>query len=141
MPEDYRPSEPECFEYVEIYEYGWPTRSTVAILRGFDHPVTEWAVFRPDWMRGTGWPLVLPLRFIWPGFAINTVFYAAILWLLFAAPGFIRRRIRIQRGQCPACAYPVRGGTNPLCTECGAAVSVRTGGVLSPRQGPGDQGD
>ncbi len=25
----------------------------------------------------------LPLRLIWPGFAINTFFYAAILWLLF----------------------------------------------------------
>jgi hypothetical protein len=57
---------------------------------------------------------------IWPGFAINTVFYAAILWLLFAAPGFVRRRIRIKRGRCPACGYPI--GSSDVCTECGAVL-------------------
>ena len=53
-----------------------------------------------------------------PGFAINTVFYAVVLWLLFAAPLALRRRRRIKRGLCPKCAYPV--GTNKRCTECGA---------------------
>ena len=33
----------------------------------------------------------------------------AILWLLFAAPGFVGRRIRIKCGQCPACGYDLRG--------------------------------
>jgi hypothetical protein len=68
----------------------------------------------------------LPLRPIWPGFAINTMFYAAILWLLFAAlhpGGFVRRRIRARRGQCPACAYPV--GASNVCTECGRPVTPR----------------
>src|SRR5262245_60939212 len=37
----------------------------------------------------------IPDFYIWPGFAINTVFYAAALWVLSAAPGWIRRRIRI----------------------------------------------
>ena len=32
-------------------------------------------------------PLVFPLHPIFPGFAINTIFYAAILWMLFAVPG------------------------------------------------------
>ncbi len=63
---------------------------------------------------------VLPLRPIWPGFAINTIFYAAILWMLFAAPMLARRKRRIKRGLCPACAYPV--GTSAVCTECGEAV-------------------
>jgi hypothetical protein len=63
---------------------------------------------------------VLPLRPIWPFFAINTIFYAAILWLLFFAPGSVRRMIRRRRGLCPACAYPV--GTSPVCTECGKPV-------------------
>ena len=63
---------------------------------------------------------VLPLRPMWPGFAINTIFYAAVLWLLFAAPGFVRRRIRARRGQCPACGYPI--GTSNVCTECGRPV-------------------
>ena len=66
---------------------------------------------------------IIPLRPIASGFAINTVFYAAILWLLFAAPFAlwgVRRRRRIKRGLCPKCAYPV--GTNERCTECGASL-------------------
>jgi hypothetical protein len=65
----------------------------------------------------------LPLRPVWPGLAINTVFYAVILWLLFAAPFALGRRRRIKRGLCPACAYPV--GDRPVCTECGRPVAKR----------------
>jgi hypothetical protein len=65
----------------------------------------------------------LPIAMLWPGFAINTLFYAAILWLLFAAPFALRRRRRSKRGLCPKCAYPQ--GTSEVCTECGAAHSVR----------------
>jgi hypothetical protein len=66
---------------------------------------------------------VLPYEPIWPGFAINTIFYAAIAWMLFAVPGALRRLRggrRIKRGLCPACAYPV--GDSRVCTECGKAV-------------------
>ena len=66
---------------------------------------------------------MLPYFPIWPGFAINTLFYAAILWLLFAAPGFVRRRVRIRRGQCGACGYDLRGqldSKHKTCPECGA---------------------
>jgi hypothetical protein len=66
---------------------------------------------------------LLPLRPIWPGFAINTIFYAAILAILFYGPGKVRRFVRVRRGRCPACAYPV--GSSPVCTECGAPL-VRT---------------
>jgi hypothetical protein len=68
------------------------------------------------------YPRVLPLRPIFPGFAINTIFYAAVLWVLFAAPGSVRRRLRRRRGLCPACAYPV--GVGGTCTECGKAVAL-----------------
>ncbi len=67
---------------------------------------------------------ILPIHPIWPNFALNTIFYAAILWLLFFAPGVLRRRLRIKRHQCPACAYPI--GTNKLCTECGKPVTARS---------------
>ncbi len=60
-------------------------------------------------------------RPIWPGFAINTLFYAAILWLLIAALFALRRRRRIKRGLCPACAYPI--GESDICTECGDTLS------------------
>ena len=62
--------------------------------------------------------ILLPLRPLWPGFAINTLFYAGVLWVLFCGPFSLRRMIRRRRGQCPACAYPI--GKSPVCTECGA---------------------
>jgi hypothetical protein len=68
---------------------------------------------------------MLPTRPIWPGFAINTAFYAVILWLLFAAPFALRRRRRMRRGLCPASAYPV--GDSEVCTECGKTVNTRIG--------------
>lgn len=68
-------------------------------------------------------PRLLPLRPLWPGFAINTMLYAATLWLFWTAPFALRRRRRIKRHLCPACAYPV--GDSPICTECGAAVQPR----------------
>jgi len=69
----------------------------------------------------------LPLRPIWPGFAINTVFYALILWLLFAGPFVLRRRWRIRRGLCPKCAYDLRKrpSDSSVCPECGAAPAPR----------------
>ncbi len=72
----------------------------------------------------------VPIGQIFPGFALNTIFYAAILWLLFAAPGAVRRRIRTKRGQCPACAYPI--GTNKLCTECGTRLPGPSGVTDQP---------
>ena len=60
-----------------------------------------------------------PCRPIWPGFAINTAFYAGVLWLLFAAPFALRRWRRIKRGLCPKCAYDLRGIESSACPECG----------------------
>ena len=68
----------------------------------------------------------LPVRPLWPGFAINTIFYAAILWLLFAAPGLIRRRLRHFRGRCVHCGYDLRGqpADSNKCPECGRGHAI-----------------
>ena len=110
---------------VGITRAGWPMLSMKSIDTHVDRE-TEWARKYqhaiPVYIEvDIGGPIALerPLP-CWPmitGFAINTVFYAAILWLLFAFPFTVRRRRRIKRGLCPACAYPV--GTNDVCTECG----------------------
>ncbi len=63
----------------------------------------------------------VPLYPIWPGFAVNTVFYAAILWLLIPGPFALRRFIRVKRGLCPACAYP--RGESDVCSECGKGTA------------------
>ncbi len=70
---------------------------------------------------------IMSSRPICPGFVINTVFYAAVLWLLFAAPFALRRRRRIKRGLCPACGYQWGAGTSPVCTECGHRVMRQPG--------------
>jgi hypothetical protein len=62
----------------------------------------------------------IPSTVFWPGLAINTIFYAAIVYALFALPGAYRRRRRIKRGLCVRCAYPV--GVGQRCSECGAPV-------------------
>ena len=67
-------------------------------------------------------PAILPLRPIWPGFTINTPFYAAILWLLIPGPFALRRVIRRKRGLCVACNYDLRHADHDACPECGLAT-------------------
>ena len=38
--------------------------------------------------------VALPLLPVWPGFAVNTAFYAVVLWLLIPGPFVLRRFIR-----------------------------------------------
>ena len=67
-------------------------------------------------------PRLLPLSPIWPDFALNTLFYAAILWLLIPGPFALRRLIRQRRGLCPACGYDLRYGEHDACPECGVTA-------------------
>ena len=71
----------------------------------------------------TGGTYPLPARPLWPGFAINTLFYATILWLLAWGASAFRRFLRVRRGLCPKCAYPM--GESSVCTECGGALGKR----------------
>jgi hypothetical protein len=65
----------------------------------------------------------LPLRIWVPGFTVNTIFHAAVLWLLRLGLLVLRRLNRLRRGLCPACAYPM--GDAPVCTECGRELPNR----------------
>jgi hypothetical protein len=113
---------------VESKQAGWPFfglegyRGSYKHARGSEHKIGHGAIE----VKGSrqGW-LSEDVRFIpliprWPGFAINTLFYAGILWVMFAAPFALRRWRRMKRGLCPACAYPV--GESDICTECGKRV-------------------
>ena len=66
---------------------------------------------------------IFPLRPFLPGFVFNTLFYAGILWLLLPGPFVLRRFLRVRRGLCPKCAYPI--GASALCTECGNEMPQR----------------
>ncbi len=85
--------------YTGTFAVGWPANS-------LDY---TWA--------SNEFPAYSSLRPIWPGCAINTVFYATVLWLLIPGPFALRRFIRRKRGQCPACGYPA--GESAVCSECG----------------------
>ena len=65
----------------------------------------------------------LPVHPVWPGFAVNTLFYAVVLWLLICGPFALRRFNRARRGLCPACGYP--RGESEGCSECGKALPNR----------------
>jgi hypothetical protein len=111
-----------------ISNCGWPARSltSFAVSAFWSNPQLappcacrlQGRSWLPEWAQRQS----LPLCVLFPGFAINTLVYAAVLWLLFAAPGTLRRWRRIRRGLCAKCAYPV--GTSEICTECGAAVAM-----------------
>ena len=62
---------------------------------------------------------VLPVGLIWPGFVVNTVFYASIFWLAFRGPPVLRRHLRRKRGRCIRCGYDLRGEYAAGCPECG----------------------
>ncbi len=55
--------------------------------------------------------------------AINTLFYSIMLWLLIAGPFVFRWFIRLRRGLCPNCAYPM--GESAVCNECGNELPKR----------------
>ncbi len=103
--------------------FGWPALS----MRTRTHQVRNGTNIQSDCI--DGWQLghiigrtsgTIPTGVHVPGFAINSLFYALILWGLFAAPFALRRRRRIKRSLCVKCAYPM--GTNDVCTECGTPV-------------------
>ena len=117
---------------MSIFQAGWPCRCFEAD-RAWVHdwgvdPQADWrsAVKLPEALHFLGIKEAryrpLPLRPIWPGFAINTIFYAALLWLLTLGPFTARRMIRRKRGHCLKCGYDLRGADHEACPECGVLL-------------------
>jgi len=106
---------------------GWPLRSMLSRCRtlgaGNGPFRLESGMLLDCRQTPRGWLFrILPLQPLWPGFLVNTMFCAAILWLLIPGPFMLRRLIRIKRGRCPQCGYDLRGaipGAGAGCPECG----------------------
>ena len=62
---------------------------------------------------------VVPFLPIWKGLVLNTLLYAAILWLLILGQWTLHRMLRRKRGCCIKCGYDLRGDTSQGCPECG----------------------
>ena len=108
---------------------GWPMRSCLGNADRLNE-TRRWTtrVIYPSLIVPERWRLLsarprLPRQPIWPGFAINTAFYAAILWLLMFGPFTARRLIRRKRGHCIKCGYDLRGAEHEVCPECGVRPS------------------
>jgi len=134
---------------IDLFRVGWPlqtlrwetwaestiSRNSQTVNRFAGHPAfTGWltGLEPPSFVTGTNglWKR-LPIR---PtsvlAFAANTIFYAALLWLLIPGPFALRRFARVRRGLCPACAYPC--GESAVCSECGLALQQRQLKVAGP---------
>ena len=81
---------------------GWPAYGQLGQYLWADgEGQYKYAMMLPDVLRPLGRRRLvefLPLRPIWPGFAFNTLFYAAILWLPIRGPFALRRHLRRKRG-------------------------------------------
>ena len=125
------------FEYRSVDLRGWPMRSLWLEYTGHSSSgvldvqgglVTSALRMsprsgKPLTRSGQSFPVALPLRPLWPGFALNTLFYAVVLWLLAGGSFALRRFWRVQQGFCPKCGYPM--GESSVCTECGCGLPKR----------------
>ncbi len=109
--------------FVHSVNVGWPLRS----LEGGDAFTVAYSEVNKDyltniyiWGRPDRDEVWFPIGVIWPGVVINTLFYAAILWILIRGPFVLRRYLRKKRGLCSACGYP--RGKSSVCSECGAQL-------------------
>jgi hypothetical protein len=109
---------------------GWPMRAlwyrwdsgggVVAFSGGIALPPAE---PDPPGALNTWNQRALALRPWWPGLAVDLLFWAALLWLLIRGPFALRRFLRLKRGLCPHCAYPM--GQSPVCSECGRPLPAK----------------
>ena len=110
---------PLCSRNVRI-ESGWPMRSLCAERDFVVNVDTERNELERGQFPSTTYVRAIPITPMPGGFVVNTILYSAAFVVLYSAilaPGKLRRRRRIRRGLCPACAYPVGGSS--ICTECG----------------------
>lgn len=109
-------------------EVGWPMKSFKHRMIATEHvagigPPSN--VSRRPWEEGRRFQV--PTEPMWPGVFLNSFLFAAvcficILWLRFRP---VRRSVRLRRGLCPSCAYPI--GVSDCCTECGEPVPEAAG--------------
>lgn len=98
------------------------------VIREGSTPIREsiWSIRLP-WLMEVDWwghiHRILPLKPIWSGFALNTIFWAVVIasahwaWACAVTQPRIRRRYSQRRCVVRRCGFPLAGA--PRCPECG----------------------
>jgi hypothetical protein len=114
---------------------GWPMRSFRGFVSGGlldpNHsqtllfPLQELSVIARERPFGKGTlPRYLPYGPLWLGLIVNTLLYATVLIVIMWMWYVMRSRLRLRRGLCPTCKYPI--GVSEVCTECGVELAEST---------------
>jgi hypothetical protein len=51
---------------------------------------------------------------------VDTAFWGGAAFMVWSAPGFVRRGVRRRRGRCVRCGYELKGLA--MCPECGGGA-------------------
>ena len=94
------------------WAYGWPC---VSMWYQFEGDDGLWPESSSVYLAGRH----LPIKIVWFGFVVNSLFYAGVLCLLMCGSFALRRFMRRKRGLCVACGYELRGDFSAGCPECG----------------------
>ena len=138
-------------QYEVVVEYnGWPLRSLQWALHATGGPraleLVRDAERRAGWhlglpspnflpIRGERWERRLPVVPLASGLIVNTLFYAALLWLLAFGPFTARQFVRNKRGRCIKCGRDRRGALSTVGLTEQRATGVRNPQPLLPRSG------
>ena len=116
------------YQFASVHIVGWPMKSMSYWFGEKTHNRDERIVFnglevgferRPLFLPDLTYDRVLPLRPIFPGFIINTLFYAAIWFVLIFGWRAHLRQVRKWQGYCPVCKYDLQNTLTAGCPECG----------------------
>ena len=116
-------SDPWDYKNVMRIETGWPVRSLAGahLSDRTDEAIRSWyttAIVNPWVPDNRRIFTFIPYRPIWPGFALNTLLYAAVLWIPFV-PFVLRQVLRRRRRACLQCGYDLNHVPHEGCPECG----------------------
>jgi hypothetical protein len=109
-------------------------REGILLVADMRYRPGQWMMFHYAFVdangRGNLGHAQLPVLPLFPGFVVDTALYSLVWYLLIFTPPQLyragRRRFRVSKGLCSACAYDLKGAANGPCPECGNAPGPKS---------------